>query len=122
MSYHLSIEIPGLPTMANLKSGKSHWRHADRERKKWQEAVFYAVAAKRPKAPLKKAKLILTRLSSVEPDFDGLVRGMKSVVDGLVVSGVLENDRLSNTGAWDCRWEKCPPKKGCIRVEVLEVE
>ena len=106
--------------MANL-GNKSHWRHADKERRYWQQYVvakipYYA----KPLKPLKKVRLTLVRFSSVEPDFDGLVRGMKSIVDGLVLAGVLENDRLSNTGQWNCHWEKAAPKKGRIIVLVEE--
>lgn len=120
MSYRLEFSLEGLPKMANIQNGKSHWRHADKERKLWQQLVAMTVGARKPKEPLLKAGLILTRFSSVEPDYDGLVRGFKSVVDGLTVAGVLANDKLSNTGAWDCRWEKCKPKQGSIRVVVFE--
>lgn len=121
-AYRLKFEILGLPRMANL-GNKSHWRHADNERKKWQAYVAAQVLRNgRPPSPLRKAKLTLIRFSSVEPDFDGLVRGMKSVVDGLVISGVLENDKLSNTGPWNCHWEKAKPKCGRILVIVEDAE
>ena len=121
MSYILRFQLLGLPRMANIHDGKSHWRYADQERKKWQSAVEAEVLqAGKPFAPLKRAKLTLIRFSSVEPDFDGLVRGMKSIVDGLVRSGVLEDDKLSNTGPWNCLWEKTLPKAGRVVVIVEE--
>lgn len=122
MSYSLQFEINELPKMANPSGAKStHWRYAKREVDKWRRMVWAAVGSKKPLSPLKKVKLTLTRCSSVEPDYDGLVRGFKSVIDGLRNCGVLEDDRLSNTGVWDVRWEKAPPKKGKIIVNVQEV-
>lgn len=122
MPYELIFEIPGLPKMANASGARStHWRYADAERKRWQLFVTRAIHSNRPPEPLKRAHLTLWRFSSVEPDYDGLVRGFKSVVDGLRMAGVLAEDRLSNTGAWDCRWERCKPKQGKIRVRVIEV-
>lgn len=121
MSYRLKFEILGLPAMANIQSGKSHWRYADLERKRWQQHVGAAVLSLgKPAHPLERAKLTLIRFSSAEPDFDGLVRGMKSIVDGLVIARVLVDDKLSNTGPWNCFWEKTAPKQGRIVVIVEE--
>lgn len=123
MTYRIQLELMGLPRMANPSGSSTHWRYADQERKKWQTYVAAAVLKSgRPPKPLERAKLTLVRFSSVEPDFDGLVRGMKSIVDGLVYSGVLENDRLSNTGPWNCFWEKCAPKRGRVLVIVEQRE
>ena len=121
MSYRLKLELDGLPRMANIQSGKSHWRHGHAEAKRWQQYVVAKVPYfAKPQKPLERARLTLIRFSSSEPDFDGLVRGFKSVVDGLVMAGVLANDKLSNTGQWNCHWEKAPPKKGRILVLVEE--
>jgi hypothetical protein len=46
---------------------------------------------------------------------------MKSCIDGLVESGVIVNDKLSNIGVPEVRWEKARPGKGMIRVEVWRV-
>lgn len=122
MSYRLEFRIDALPTMANIASGRSHWRYAHNEATKWRNLVWDATFGKIPKGPLKRVKLTLTRHSSIAPDYDGLTRGFKSVVDGLRHCGVIENDKLENTGAWDCRWEKAPPKKGFVTVIVEEIE
>lgn len=121
MSYTLEFELPGLPRMSNISSGKSHWGHAYTEQGRWKHAVRYKVLRRIPSKPLKKFNLILTRFSSNEPDYDGLVRGFKAIVDGLRAAGVIQDDKLSNTGAWDCRWEKTSPKQGKIRVRVEEL-
>jgi hypothetical protein len=119
--YRLYFELEGLPAMANIKSGKSHWRHAHKEATRWQHLVWAAVSNKRPIAPLQRVRLTLTRFSSVEPDYDGLTRGFKSIVDGLVKAGVLANDKLSNTGAWNCYWHKAPRGKGKVLIIVEEM-
>jgi hypothetical protein len=116
--YKLTFEIPGLPRMTN-PSGKSnsHWVRYN-EAKKWKAMVGLIVASKRPPTPLEKAKLTLTRFSSVSPDPDGLVSGFKHVIDGLREAGVLANDRYSNIGMPDYRWEKAKQKQGKIKVTV----
>lgn len=116
------ITIPGLPKMANPSGAKStHWRYAHQESQKWKSLVAVATAGKRPKEPLKRFRLSMTRYSSVEPDYDGLVRGFKHVVDGLKACGIIEDDKLSNScGAWQCYWTKCKPKEGKIHIFVVE--
>lgn len=122
MSYRLEFELPGLPRMANIASGRSHWRYAHQEAATWKQAVKLAVGPRKPKKPLPRYRLILTRFSSVEPDFDGLTRGFKSLVDGLKMAGVIEDDKLSNSGAWDCQWDRARPREGKVRVVVEEVK
>lgn len=121
-TYELSFVIHELPKMANPSGAKStHWRYAKLERDRWQKLVEIAVMGlPRPERPLKRYRLFLVRYSSTQPDYDGLVRGFKHTIDSLVVLGFLENDRLENTGAWDCTWEKGMPKKGKIFVNIKE--
>lgn len=108
--------------MANIASGKSHWRYAYKQASAWKQNVVYAVGKNKPPEPLKHYRLELVRFSSSEPDFDGLVRGFKNAVDGLKLAGVIEDDKLSNSGAWQVRWERCKPKEGKIRVRVISVD
>src|SRR4051812_26626759 len=123
MTYSLHFSLPGLPRMTNHGSGKStHWRTVQRDAKLWKSAVALIVGAKRPPAPLQKARLTLTRHSSVSPDPDGLVSGFKRVIDGLVESGVLANDRYENIGMPDYRWVKAKVRQGKIEVRVDEVK
>lgn len=119
MTYKLDFEIPSLPKMTNNASGASnHWRYTHAERKKWRNAVCQIAKVRRPDEPLLKAKLCLTRYSSVSPDPDGLVSGFKSVIDGLVDAGVLVNDKVVNIGMPEYRWEKVSPRSGKIRIQV----
>jgi Holliday junction resolvase RusA-like endonuclease len=118
--YVLEFELAGLPKMPNQLLG-SHWRTRSSHASKWKIRVFAEVYGKRPEAPLSKAKVILTRLSSVEPDHDGLQGSFKPILDGLVKAGVLEDDKPSVIGRPETIWEKAKPKQGKIRVRVEEV-
>lgn len=120
MGYSIDFELKGLPRMSNPSGKSSHWRAIDDDRKCWQSSVVAVVGRNRPPKPLTRVKLTLTRFSSTEPDYDGLVRGFKSVVDGLKMARVIEDDKLSNTGTWDCAWVQVLPKRGRIRVIVEE--
>lgn len=117
--YRLEFELLGLPRMTNASGRKStHWRVLKKESDAWKLRVHQVVKSSRPFVPLKRAKLILTRCSSVCPDSDGLVSGFKHVIDGLVIAGVLENDRYENIGFPTYLWRKVKPGEGKIIVVV----
>jgi hypothetical protein len=115
------IELHGLPKRTNSNNG--HWRTRQREALKWKRLVceLVTLSKMKPDKPIEKAKLTCIRFSSVEPDADGLVSSFKHVIDGLILAGVLENDRMSNIGMPEYRWEKVAPKMGKIQVIVEEV-
>ena len=122
MSYKATIEIDGLPKLPNQLLG-AHWRVRSTHAANWTKLVgkcFYL--QRKPPTPLKRAKLTLTRYSSAEPDFDGLVGSFKALIDSLVTLGILENDKTENIGNSVYLWQKTAPKKGKIRIEVEEVE
>jgi len=121
----LKFTLPGLPKMTNPSGAKStHWRVIKAERDLWMVSVCNMVkylgkiGVPLPESPLKKARLTLTRHSSVSPDPDGLVSGFKAIVDGLVLAGVLENDRFSNIGMPDYRWVKAKKGEGMVTILV----
>lgn len=119
------FEIMGLPKMSNEGLRGTHWSVKAKEAKNWKNAVMFEVINKiniRAFKPLEKARLVLTRYSSTSPDADGLVSGFKHVIDGLVKAGVLANDKFTNIGMPDYRWEKCKKGQGKIRVEVYAIE
>jgi Holliday junction resolvase RusA-like endonuclease len=118
MGYNYKFEIMGLPKMAN--GGHGHWRAEHASRKKWHELVGQQLLGRVPRRPLKRTRVIFTRCSSSEPDFDGLVHGFKPVRDALVKFGVLEDDKPRNL-VGEYYWEKAAPKKGRIRVEIEEI-
>lgn len=74
--------------------------------------------SRRPKEPLQKATLILTRCSSRETDFDNLVISFKPIVDGLVDARVLADDTGQVIVSRKYQWEKAPGKKGLVRIRV----
>lgn len=84
--------------------------------------VAQVVFGRAPKAPLLKAKITCTRVSSQPMDSDNLVSGFKPIIDGLVDAKVLVNDRFENIGMPDYRWEKGRKAKGCVKIEVEELE
>ena len=90
------------------------------EAQKWKNYVRHAVEQNHPEEPLKRAKLTLTRHSSQEPDFDGLVSGFKHIIDGLIFAKVIINDKTSNVGQPTYKWERAPINKGFITVLVEE--
>lgn len=118
MAYELKFELPGLPKTLNARM---HWAIKMKENQKWKKLVHFMTVGKRPLRPIPRAHLTLTRFSTREPDFDNLVSGFKPIVDALVECKILENDKMSNIGISDFRWEKCAPKKGKIKVEMIEL-
>lgn len=116
MSYAFEFTLKGLPKMTN--GSRTHWIVKHRHAATWKRAVAIACHGHLPQAPLVSAALTLTRVSSTEPDFDGLVSGFKHIIDGLVECGVLDNDKMSCIGQPIYKWEKTKPKLGHVRVLV----
>lgn len=115
----LEFEIKGLPKMINQLM--VHWRVKHAESRKWKLLVAQAVVPIWPKtnpALTSGVSLALTRYSTREPDFDGLVSGFKHVLDGLVEVGVLLNDKPSVIGQPTYSWEYARPKAGKIKVRI----
>lgn len=115
----IQFEIMGLPKTINA-AGRWHWALKSKEANYWKKMVFLSVCSQRPIEPLKKAKLTLTRCSSSEPDFDGLVSSFKHVLDGLKEARIILDDKPSNIGSPTYLWEKVSPKAGRIKVKVEE--
>jgi hypothetical protein len=115
--YLLELKLHGLPETTN-SGGRKHWWVKTREAKKWIDLVCIETIGKRPSTPLVSAHLVLTRCSSAEPDFDGLVSSFKHVIDGLIHAGIIVNDKQSTIGQPRYCWEKAPPRGGHIKVRV----
>lgn len=94
------------------------------EARKWKQLVegYVVINRLKPSTPLTKARLNLVRHSSFECDFDGLVSGFKHCIDGLVVAGVIKNDRMGNIGQPNYKWMRSSPGKGFVTIEVEEIE
>lgn len=118
MSYTLEFKLAGLPKMSNQLL-RGHWRAKHGHAVKWKAYAIGEIERNgKPARPLQKATLSLTRHSSHEPDFDGLVSSFKHIIDALVTSEVIENDKQSIIGQPTYLWKKAPPGKGFITVKV----
>ena len=120
--YVLDVTIPGLPPTVN-RTGRMHWAIQARNVRDQKDKVRYSIRGFIPRKPLKRAKLTLTRFSassSIDPD--NLASSFKSTVDSLVECGVLEDDKISNIGIPQYKWEKVERGKGYIRIRVEEIQ
>lgn len=121
MTYRLEIDVPGLPETVNQILSMS-LRARMRQKKVWKNIVWLLTAGKRPPAPLKRARLTLTRHSTTRPDPDGLTSSFKHIIDGLVVARILENDRYDNISFPAYEWAHAPAGKGHCTVLVEGIE
>jgi hypothetical protein len=121
MSYMIEFEIKALPRLPNTLLG-SHWRTRSEHAKKWKLLVAHALHMNKPDAPLKQAKLTLIRRSTKRPDYDGIVGGMKVILDSLVYCGVLIDDTHEVIGVPTYDHEKVGPKCGGIFVRIEAIE
>lgn len=122
----LQLTIEGLPPMNTSDSRGSHWSHSKLKRT-WGNRVWAAVrlaypGTGKPPKPLERAHVTIVRCSQSEPDYDNLVQGGKFLLDGLVLAGVLKDDKPSVIGRPDYLWERRPRGKGCVRIRVEAVE
>lgn len=118
----LRLTVSDLPKMTNQLASK-HWRVRHKHSKRWRELIAWlsqSAIKSREGLPLERAKITLTRFSSIRPDYDGLVSGFKPIIDGLVDAGVIPNDTQDVIGKPDYRHEMTKPKQGKITIEVSE--
>lgn len=116
--FRLQIEIPGLPSLN--AAANNHWRVRQAENKAWKARVSNAVLValgRWPSAPLQRARVVLTRCSTTEPDADNLASSFKFILDGLVMASVIADDKPSVIDAV-FQWERAPRGAGCVRVRV----
>ncbi len=123
VSYTLDVTLPGLPRINSARG--VHWRAKVAERKRWLWALKAFIPAKRrPTAPLEHARVVLTRMSTHEPDFDNLAESFKIPLDMLTVAhgrglGILLDDSPRHIEV-EYRWVKAKRGKGAVRIEVSE--
>ena len=119
MSYSLDFELDILPRINSADN--VHWRVKAKERDTIDMLVRGRTLRKRPKKPLAKARVRLTRFSSSEPDTDNLAHSWKFVLDALRACEIIFDDRPSVIGSPEFVWEKAAPKHGKIRIQVWEI-
>lgn len=118
--YIFEVAVQIMPKMTNTLNSMN-WRARHGESQKIKRAVWACVWPYKPLHPFKRAKISLTRFSSKQPDYDGLVSSFKHVIDTLTETGIIVNDRLSEIGIPTYAWVSCPPTKGFIKIRVEEV-
>lgn len=121
--FSVEFDIEGLPYTTNSARGShAHWSCRHKEDAGWKRAVWVEVMKNgKPRQPLQKATITLTRFSSNEPDFEGLVSSFKPVLDGLIEAGVILDDHPSVIGQPVYLWERCKAGSGKIRIQVRSV-
>ncbi len=117
----IEFTLKGLPKVTNRQN--VHWRVKHAESKKWKLATAFecqhAILKHHLNAlPFDRAVLTLTRHSSREPDFDGLVSGFKHVIDGIVASTLIRDDKSQTIGQPTYKWEYARPNKSFITVRI----
>ncbi len=117
MTYRLEIFLMGLPPSNNARL---HHMARHQQNIHWKGLVWRQTRKKLPPAPLEKAKLTVTFCSAVPRDHDNIIASVKPILDGLVVSGVLEDDKIVNIGFPEYRFEKVKRKDAGVRVVVEE--
>lgn len=123
MTYILDLTIKGLPKRINQGHGAS-WRARHGEARKWLRLIadeMVLTNQRAPTAPLKKAKLTLTRFSSQAPDFDGLTYSFKFCVDALRKLNIIEDDNMKVIGAPEYKWAQAKIREGRIHIRVEEI-
>lgn len=113
----LSFFIPDLPATPNQLL-RRHWSIVMKEKKKWHRLVGLC-SIKYQGPPLEKAKLKLMRMSTRQPDFDGLTGSFKFLIDGLVKAKVIIDDKYEVIGESEYCWEKCKRDEQGVKVEVF---
>lgn len=117
--YELEFTIEALPPILANGSHKS-WQSVNGIKRKWQRNTIALIYDKRPRTPLKRAKVTFTRHSMREPDYDNLVISFKAIRDGLVKGGILEDDN-SQVLKSEYRWEKTKKNHGFVSIKVEEI-
>jgi len=123
VSYSIEFEIKGLPKITT-NGPQGSWRAKAGNARVWKNHVVTAIVlAKKPLPPerLKCARCTFIRFSAFQPDDDNLRASFKPVRDGLILAGVMANDRPENMPDPIYRWEKCPRNAGRIFVRVEEI-
>ncbi len=122
--YRLELELPGILPATKNKGFRQSRRQRINENRTVRDYVAIVVKNQRPDTPLQRASLTVIRCSaaSKEPDFEALVAGGASIIDGLVQGGVLSDDNPEViVGNREYLWEKAPRGKGGYRIVVEEV-
>ena len=118
--YKFEFTLQGLPPTTN-SMGRKHWAVKARVAREWKAAVYMRIGNNRPKKPLLKARVTITRHSTRECDFDNLVSASKHLLDGLKYAGIILDDKVSVIGQPIYLWEKAKRGQGKVTIKVEEI-
>lgn len=91
-SYSLYFELKELPPSLN-KILAMTWRKRKRIYDNLKKLAHYQILGKKPSTPLLKYHITFTRHTIRPLDIDNLVASFKPVLDSLVLSGVIGDDK-----------------------------
>lgn len=94
----IQFTVPMTPTLNEVL--RWHWRRQRESVKQMSAQVWVALKGKKPAQSMKRARVTIERHSSGTPDNDGLIGGLKHLIDTLVMPskrnphglGLIEND------------------------------
>lgn len=95
-SYSLYFELKELPPSLN-KTYAMTWKERKRIFDRIKLLAHYNILGKKPSKPLAQYKVVFTRHTIRPLDVDNLVASFKPVLDSLVLSGVLLDDKWDMT-------------------------
>lgn len=117
---YIKLTLSSIPDSLNVKLRTN--RHAlNRESKKWDFLISQAADGLIPAEPFKKAQVTMIRHSHRMLDFDGMVGSLKPVMDAIVSTGIVEDDRWGVVGAWTVDQKFRPEKDGPL-LEIIVTE
>lgn len=117
--YSLEIELSVHATDSNKILGVNKFeKHKIFEAVK--KEVSFRVSGKQPEKPLSKFRLSFTRFSPRTLDWDNFVSSLKPTIDGLRISGVIEDDSWGFIKGAELNQEIAKNKKLVVRVEEVE--
>lgn len=117
--YVLELKIAVLPT--NQLNSRTHWSKRMKESKFWDNQIHFRTAGRKPKEPLKKAKLTLVRHSCKPNDWDNLAATWKHPVDSLVSCKIIADDSWDVIGMPEFSWAPAKRNEGFITIRVEEL-
>jgi hypothetical protein len=117
MQYSLYFELQELPPGLN-KLLRMNWGKRKRIFDSIQNQVHYLILGKKPSTPLNKYQITFTRHTTRPLDADNLVASFKPVLDSLVLSGVIQDDKWGMTD--NVSWKQIKAKK--IKDQKISVE
>lgn len=120
--YSLYFELKELPPSLNRIFSMT-WQKRKRIFDKIKTEAHYHILGKKPSTPLKNYHITFTRHTISPLDIDNLVASFKPVLDSLVLSGVIEDDKwgmTDNVFYKQAKVKKMKEKK--VSIQVLEIK